>query len=331
MFKNIDSIQMMKSDIWTPDLTIYNAMTSSTELEKEDFMVTVSSEGHVIWYPSMLLDSSCQISVAKFPFDRQMCEIIIRSRFRDINTQIFSAKIKEGNIEQNAAWNLTKTKMTCDYYEEIFQTCSFQLFLSRRPGYDILHILCPVVLLSVMKGFVFLLPSNSGEKVTFCISIFLTFSVLLDSIQSALPVTSLESSYFGVFVFFQFCLCGIESCVSVLILRLSCKSKEDTIPTFLKKLCVWLRLIPSQKSANVVSPSNIRQGEYNKENNDATHDGTPPINDTDKTDDNGIGNTDPNCKIPLGRIVIGLDKFCFIIFSGVSVMSYVVLFILLFS
>ncbi|KAJ8307691.1 hypothetical protein KUTeg_014756, partial [Tegillarca granosa] len=196
-FKGISKIQMKTSDVWTPDLVIFNSLTSSP-LDKENSLVTVTNNGFVSWTPNFLLDTSCKISVAKFPFDSQICEIQIGPLFHDTNSQyITSGNINSMKLSVNGVWDLTGTNYTSYVLAQVYQV---------RPNYDILHMFCPVVLLSVMNCFVFLMPYSSGEKISFCLSIFLTFSVLLASLKAELPVTSLEMPYFGIFVFFNFVL-----------------------------------------------------------------------------------------------------------------------------
>lgn len=329
-FNGISQIQMMSSDIWTPDLIIYNSLTTSP-LDKANSMVTVTNDGIVIWSPNFLLITSCTISVAKFPFDSQMCDIQIGPWFRDTRSQYVTSAIMNvmkfsGN---NGVWDLTGKNYTSLTVAQLYQAHFFKLFLSRRPNYHILHMFCPVILLSFMNCFVFLLPNSSGEKISFCISIFLTFSVLLDSLKEALPATPLEMPYFGVFVFFQFCLGGIESCVSVLVLRLSCRSGTDKVPKYFGKICTVLKLISAKRYPSVVSPIDDSKlvHESHKENSDnATSDNYSSV----KEDDSNKNSVQKN-ELTWDDVASGMDKFCFFLFTGISLTSYIVLFILLFS
>ena len=53
-----------------------------------------------------------------------------------------------------------------------------------------IHVMVPVVLTSSLNTLCFILPPDSGEKVTFSISVFLSLAVLQGIVNNALPVTS---------------------------------------------------------------------------------------------------------------------------------------------
>ncbi|KAJ8307692.1 LOW QUALITY PROTEIN: hypothetical protein KUTeg_014757 [Tegillarca granosa] len=326
-FKGISKIQMKTSDVWTPDLVIFNSLTSSP-LDKEN---SVTNNGFVSWTPNFLLDTSCKISVAKFPFDSQICEIQVGPWFHDTNSQyITNGNINSMKLSVNGVWDLTGTNYTSFVLAQAYQASVFKLFLSRRPSYDILHMFCPVILLSVMNLFVFLMPYSSGEKISFCLSIFLTFSVLLASLKAELPVTSLEMPYFGIFVFFQFCLGGIESCVSVLILRLSCRPERDKIPKYLRNVCSFLCLIPAQNHASAVSP--IEDSKYvlasHEDKVQSTSENYSNKKDNNDTN-NDIKNINQTYELSWDDIASGMDKLCFFVFTGIKSISYRILYSIL--
>lgn len=109
------SIELGASDIWKPDLIVFNSMKSELSLDKEKTSVTVVNNDTVRWKPNRLLDTSCVISVAKFPFDIQICNITLRPWFRDISSQYIRAKFRGRAkvVGQHALWDLTKEELTC--------------------------------------------------------------------------------------------------------------------------------------------------------------------------------------------------------------------------
>ncbi|XP_067685344.1 neuronal acetylcholine receptor subunit alpha-3-like [Haliotis asinina] len=74
------------------------------------------------------------------------------------------------------------------------------LVLKRRTAFYILNNILPVVFLSFLNIFVFLLPEESGEKVSLCVSILLSYAMFLNVINSYLPAKSDHVCFFSVYV-----------------------------------------------------------------------------------------------------------------------------------
>ena len=59
--------------------------------------------------------------------------------------------------------------------------------MKRRPGFFIVNIVMPVVLLSALNIMVFLIPVDSGEKISYGITVLLALSVFLSIVADMLP------------------------------------------------------------------------------------------------------------------------------------------------
>ncbi|XP_046544457.1 CHRNA7-FAM7A fusion protein-like [Haliotis rubra] len=67
---------------------------------------------------------------------------------------------------------------------------SVTLTLKRQSLFYVLSIIIPMALTSIMNAFVFILPANSGEKVSFLVSIFVSHAVFLNFVYDIMPRTS---------------------------------------------------------------------------------------------------------------------------------------------
>ncbi|XP_046372142.1 neuronal acetylcholine receptor subunit alpha-6-like [Haliotis rufescens] len=74
------------------------------------------------------------------------------------------------------------------------------LVLKRRTMFYILNNILPVVFLSFLNTFAFLLPEESGEKMSLCVSILLSYAMFLTLINSYLPANSDHLCFFSVYV-----------------------------------------------------------------------------------------------------------------------------------
>jgi hypothetical protein len=66
----------------------------------------------------------------------------------------------------------------------------FLIRLRRKPLYYLFNIGAPVIILSALTVLTFCLPNDSGEKLSFIATVFLSFMVLTNQIASSLPTSS---------------------------------------------------------------------------------------------------------------------------------------------
>uniref|UniRef100_A0A1I8I5N8 Neur_chan_LBD domain-containing protein n=2 Tax=Macrostomum lignano TaxID=282301 RepID=A0A1I8I5N8_9PLAT len=73
-FKAIKQIRVRPSQIWTPDIKLYNFADERMK-EKREARVVVQSDGEILWIPQALLKSTCKVRLLNFPFDTQHCRM----------------------------------------------------------------------------------------------------------------------------------------------------------------------------------------------------------------------------------------------------------------
>ncbi|XP_050390063.1 acetylcholine receptor subunit delta-like [Patella vulgata] len=80
------------------------------------------------------------------------------------------------------------------------QRITLQITLSRYPLFYVLTIILPICLLVVLNPVVFLVPAESGEKISLPVSILLAYSVILSALSELLPEVSENISILGVYL-----------------------------------------------------------------------------------------------------------------------------------
>ena len=76
----------------------------------------------------------------------------------------------------------------------IFSDCLFQ----RKSRYFVINAIVPCYLMTSLGILVFFIPSESGEKISFAMSILIAFSVFQMTIHGNMPKTSLRIPYIGI-------------------------------------------------------------------------------------------------------------------------------------
>ena len=97
----------------------------------------------------------------------------------------------------NGQWHLDHTAVEIDCIEEdthppnhCFPEVKFIFNLTRKVNYYLVNIICPAMFVLMISMFVFLLPPESGEKVSLGITVLLAFSVFQLVIMDNTPRTS---------------------------------------------------------------------------------------------------------------------------------------------
>ncbi|MGH0159830.1 UNVERIFIED_CONTAM: hypothetical protein FKN15_070210, partial [Acipenser sinensis] len=125
-----------------------------------------------------ILKSTCYIDVRWFPFDVQKCDLKFGSWTH--NGWLLDLQMLEVDVSTyipNGEWDLVgvPAKRNELYYEcckEPYPDVTFTVTMRRRTLYYGLNLLIPCVLMSGLALLVFLLPADSGEKISLVFSFF---------------------------------------------------------------------------------------------------------------------------------------------------------------
>jgi len=91
--------------------------------------------------------------------------------------------------QPNGVWELVDTA-TAYRAEFKYATARFVIYITRKPAYFIFTLILPCVLLSMLMFFVYLLPPESGEKVSLQITVMLSFTVFQVVITNSMSHSS---------------------------------------------------------------------------------------------------------------------------------------------
>ena len=89
----------------------------------------------------------------------------------------------------NGVWTLVDTAAV--YREEFnYATARFVICITRKPEYFVFTLIFPCILFSTLIFLVYLLPPESGEKVSLQITVLLSFAVFQVVVTNSMPHTS---------------------------------------------------------------------------------------------------------------------------------------------
>ncbi|XP_053376510.1 acetylcholine receptor non-alpha chain-like [Mercenaria mercenaria] len=159
-------------------------------------------------------------------------------------------------FSESCEWDLigSDVKLIKETYgTDVWDHVYFILELQRKPLYHVMNVIIPVLCISILNIVSFLLPSESGERVTFSISIFLTLAVFLTTVNSSMPESSDEVPSFSVYLGLQLVGSAFNIIFTIISLKFFHREKSCAVPGLLKILvkacCVQTRNDPPNENA----------------------------------------------------------------------------------
>ena len=144
-------------------------------------------------------------------------------------------EIDTQHFQTNVEWELTSTSVI----NETFNSASYLTYtlnIKRRPGYFLINMVIPIVILGLLNGLVFLLPADSGERVGYAVTAFLTFAVFLTMVSENLPPASQPMSLLCYFLTLMLVMSALSTVITIMTLRVYHQNESTKIPKWIKHI-----------------------------------------------------------------------------------------------
>ena len=241
-YGGVRNINIPNMKLWLPDLALLDVYDSLTDIGQKDGRAVVDYNGSVVIWPYKMYTVGCKIKISRFPFDEQTCVLDFVSWTNPISALDLrtSDELTLGRYSESAEWSLEN--YTSEYYlmqfgDDAWAHVKYVFKLRRKWLFHVLNIITPIVVISLLNVTCFLVPAACGEKITLCISIFLTLAVFLTIITSSMPESSDEVSILGVYVGLQLLGSALTILATVISLCFYNKDKSTRVPLLLRFMC----------------------------------------------------------------------------------------------
>ena len=191
------------------------------------------------WQPGSVTKSYCHIQVQAFPFDMHTCfirivswgtsplEVVLKTTRNDPLLHFYST---------NTEWDLTGTTSTALVANGRTPMIVFGFKLRRKSTFLVVSVIAPLGCLSILNSVVFLLPHESGERVSFSVTVLLSFTVFLNDIENNLPKASNPMPLLCYFVVTELISGCVITVLAIFCQRLHLYDKAEPAPKWL----LWL-------------------------------------------------------------------------------------------
>uniref|UniRef100_A0A0K0F726 Uncharacterized protein n=1 Tax=Strongyloides venezuelensis TaxID=75913 RepID=A0A0K0F726_STRVS len=246
-FGNITKLTLPTSCVWTPDLVIIN---NARDFSRGfvDTNLHITYKGEMQWAPPAKVHSLCKLDVRFFPFEDNICFIELGSWVYDKSQlEILIVDREQGknaftidSFMENGEWEIVNNR-TINHTRQkngLYSSIKFELHLRRRMLYFLYNIIAPCGMLSILTLFQFVLPCESGEKITLGLTVLLAYSVFSFNIAESMPETSEAIPLIAIYLNAMMGISGLSVGFSVLVLNMQHKGAGITeVPQWLQKLC----------------------------------------------------------------------------------------------
>ncbi|XP_046562548.1 acetylcholine receptor subunit alpha-1-A-like [Haliotis rubra] len=234
---------------WFPSLTVTNTLEKRDVFKEDTQRMTVFSNGTVLWFPSAILKTSCPLNVRTFPFDVQECSIYLMAvhyTAKEVEFVTGSDKVHVDRFQRSDQWDLLDTSLSSIRTGDV-DKWRITLRFQRRPLFYVLNVLIPIVILSILNMAVFAVPVESGEKLSFAVTVLLSLIVFMTFVSELIPKTSTGISMLTGYLTTVTASSAVNVMLIIVVLILHNKPNKEEIPRCLQKLVSLARKVSCRK------------------------------------------------------------------------------------
>jgi nicotinic acetylcholine receptor alpha-9 len=215
--------------------------------------LTVYHTGLVMYNFPAVVTTYCNIDVRRFPWDTQICTLQFGSwayNGNQLDLNLTSDRIKLLNSEsEQAEWHVEmgSCNRSVEYYEccpEPFVDIQVRIKLIRKPGFYLYNVLLPCFVLIIIAHTTFILPVDSGEKLSLSLTVLLALTVFQLVVADMLPqsnVPPLIGSYLAMVLIILSVSVLMTVCVLYVYYRGNMKQR---VPSWIRVIFLkWLAVI----------------------------------------------------------------------------------------
>ncbi|XP_040274140.1 5-hydroxytryptamine receptor 3A-like [Bufo bufo] len=244
-YDNISQISLPSQEVWIPDVYI-NEFVESGITPPQNFLY-ITHTGLVNYQRSLKMTSMCRFYVYYFPFDQHNCTVTFQSHLHTvehINVSLWRTleEMKKDlkKFYSEGEWillGIDASYVEADDKGKTFGLLVVYVIFRRNPTFYVVNLIIPSVFLIIMDIIGFYIPPESGERISFKITLLLGYSVFLIIVSENLPASSRGTPIIEVYFLVCMALLIISLTESIFIVRIvNKKNIQSKVPKWMKKL-----------------------------------------------------------------------------------------------
>ncbi|XP_071145195.1 acetylcholine receptor subunit alpha-1-B-like [Mytilus edulis] len=194
LYGNINFTTINPKDLWLPQIYLTNTVDPMNPIGHDSKAYpTIGYTGKVFYSHGGILKAKCPTDISKFPFDSQTCTLELMT-WGFVQSQLLLSsnfdKAQLGFFDAHSDWNLLEYSTHVVSVSFGYSMLTVKLTFKREPLYFTVMIILPTLLFSLLNPLVFVLPVESGERVSLSMTILLSYAIFLTLVSASIPATS---------------------------------------------------------------------------------------------------------------------------------------------
>ncbi|XP_071478318.1 neuronal acetylcholine receptor subunit alpha-10-like [Diadema antillarum] len=238
-YGDIDHIVVDSSLIWKPDLNLVENVSPGF-IQQNDQPVYIYSDGTAVWYVPTITTTSCRVNVRYFPFDSQSCTLTFSSWLYDSRglNLLFLNDTGDSEFFENGVWSISVTAKAQDRYYPCcihpYRLIVYTVHLHRHYQHYLFNMVIPAGLLSFLNVAVFLVPPESGEKISFAVANLLSAILFQQLVSEFMPPLGSSIPLLGIYFMFSVMASYFSLTVAMVVLRVYHTEESYPMPRILR-------------------------------------------------------------------------------------------------
>ncbi|XP_053404620.1 acetylcholine receptor subunit beta-like [Mercenaria mercenaria] len=188
-----NSLMFSSKEVWVPPLLLSNPFKEFSSVNKEEMPIRAFYNGTLIWQPFGVFNTKCKYNIYNYPLDVQTCYVMFHPSAylaKEVNMTAVDRHAKlVPEFEENGEWKLLDAFISTDNLLNLSVT-TITINIERRPTFFIVNIICPLILISILNCFGFVIPAANGERISYSVSILMSLTVFMSVVNISIPQTS---------------------------------------------------------------------------------------------------------------------------------------------
>lgn len=239
-------INIPQEEVWKPDLIVGYPIDAVKAVGFDHHWIYVRYfyNGTAKYAPGDVLNAACQIDVEFYPFDTQSCQIyflpwaILSS---EIEFYTPTLDVYKRYFTEHGEWSLEEATTVSGLMYELYPSVILNIRIRRRSSFVIVNVILPILNMGFLNILVFWLPAQSGERVSFAITVLLAIAVFLTLVVDNLPKTSQPMSTICYFLLTNLVLSSLIMFFTIFNLSVYYRSEQKPKSRWL--LCLTEKLV----------------------------------------------------------------------------------------
>jgi hypothetical protein len=258
LYGNIYWTVIDSSDMWVPFMVLTNNVNKMEPIGGETkFNAFIIANGDVIYNPGDVFEAKCPTDISKFPFDEQQCVFTFMAwAMPKYFIRLLSVK-DQASLDYfypHSDWILLEYSNVAEDQGSNTDFYHFKLKIKRRALYYGVMIIAPTVLFDLLNPLVFLLPVDSGERVSLAMTILLSYAIFLTLVSSSIPASSNPMCALLIVMIIIIVVSGIIVFGVIITVKYYSEEDVDKIGPALKRVAMWR----SHKDSDVSESTEVK-------------------------------------------------------------------------